>query len=83
MILLAFSNPQEEHYSLCLFHHMGLPFCPGCGIGHSISYFFHGRMIDSFHAHPLGFLAVIIIFFRIIQLSILKKSNPYKISNHG
>ena len=83
IVLLAISNPQEKHYSLCLFHHAGLSFCPGCGIGHAISYFFHGRFLDSFHAHPLGMIAIVIIFYRIIQLSILKKTNPYKISNHG
>ncbi len=83
LILLAISNPHEQHYSLCLFDQMGFSYCPGCGIGHAISYFFHGRIVDSFHAHPLGIIAIGIIVCRIIQLTFLKKSNPYKISNHG
>ena len=83
LILLAFSNPQEQHYSLCLFDQMGFSFCPGCGIGHSISYFFHGKIIESFHAHPLGIIAIGIIIYRIAQLIFFKKTNPYKIQDHG
>lgn len=83
IFLLAFSNPHEKHYSLCLFDQMGFPYCPGCGIGHSISYFFHGKISASFQAHPLGMIATLIILYRIFQLTILKKTNPYKISNHG
>lgn len=79
LILLAFSNPHQEHYSLCLFNQIGFSYCPGCGIGHAISYFFHGQIVDSFNAHPLGIIAIGIILYRIVQLIFLKKSNPYKI----
>lgn len=79
LVLLAFSSPHEEHYSLCVFHNLGFSFCPGCGIGHSISYFFHGEIAASFQAHPLGIVAVGIIFSRIIKLIVFKKINPYKI----
>ncbi|MCP4550605.1 MAG: DUF2752 domain-containing protein [Bacteroidetes bacterium] len=78
LVLLAFSSPHEEHYSLCVFHNLGFSYCPGCGIGHSISYFFHGEIVTSFHAHPLGIVAIGIIFFRIVQLTVFK-INPYKI----
>ena len=43
-------------------------FCPGCGLGNSISYLFHGEIINSFNAHPLGIPALIILVSRIISL---------------
>jgi hypothetical protein len=47
---------------------MGFKFCPGCGLGHSISYLFHGDIQESFSTHPLGIFAVIIILCRIYNL---------------
>ena len=39
---------------LCFFRALtGLP-CPGCGMGHSLTYAFQGRWRDCFHSHPLG-----------------------------
>jgi len=66
----------EPHLSLCIFKFLGITFCPGCGLGHSISYLFHGNIQASFSSHPLGIFAVIIILFRIyklLQLHILSK----------
>lgn len=69
---LAFTNPDSTgHFTLCPFKNLGFHFCPGCGLGHSISLIFHGRFVDSFSAHPLGFLALIILFSRIIKLSFI------------
>nr|WP_319401579.1 DUF2752 domain-containing protein [uncultured Carboxylicivirga sp.] len=69
LIALAFTNPEaDSHYSLCLFKNLGLHFCPGCGLGHSIAYFFKGRFIESWHAHPLGSLAIIILLIRTYKL---------------
>jgi hypothetical protein len=61
----------EPHLSLCIFKFFGITFCPGCGLGHSISYLFHGNIQASFSSHPLGFFAVIIILFRIYKLLLL------------
>jgi hypothetical protein len=70
LILLAFMDPQSAtHYSFCFFKFIGIAFCPGCGIGHSISYLFHGNLSESFSAHPLGPFALAIILFRIFRLS--------------
>jgi len=78
LISLAFLNPEnEQYYSFCVFRNLGFKYCPGCGLGHSISYFFRGDLQNSFYAHPLGIIAVIILVSRIIQVF----KNSYKKSS--
>lgn len=70
LILLATMNPGTDvHYSFCIFKFLGFKHCPGCGLGHSISYLFHGDIRASFSAHPLGIFALAVILFRIYKLS--------------
>lgn len=65
IMVLAFIDPVAEgHGSLCLFKHMGFPFCPGCGLGHSIAWLFRAELLNSFKAHPLGIPAVVILLTR-------------------
>jgi hypothetical protein len=68
LVALAFTDPMGTHYSLCPLHNMGFDWCPGCGLGHSISWLFRGDIVESFHAHPLGIPAVFIIILRIITI---------------
>jgi hypothetical protein len=69
LLALALMNPDNaQHYSLCIFKNLGLSFCPGCGLGHSISYFLHGDLVHSLQAHPLGVIATIILVSRSISL---------------
>ncbi|RYE22406.1 MAG: DUF2752 domain-containing protein [Sphingobacteriales bacterium] len=69
LIGLACTNPgQESHFSLCFFKRMGWSLCPGCGLGHSIAWLFHGNMLQSFKAHPLGLFALAVILHRIYIL---------------
>lgn len=69
LIYLIFINPYEEQkFTLCPFHNIGINFCPGCGLGKSISFIYHFDFINSFHAHPLGIAALIFISYRIIIL---------------
>lgn len=69
IITLATVNPYSEgHYTLCLFNNLGLSFCPGCGIGRSISCVLHGNILDSFNFHPLGILAILILLYRIFTI---------------
>ena len=72
--LLAMTDPdQSGHFSLCLFRHLGIDFCQGCGLGHGIALLFRGRLIDSFHAHPLALPAVVILLRRSYQLLFVRK----------
>ncbi|MEO6820598.1 MAG: DUF2752 domain-containing protein [Ginsengibacter sp.] len=76
LILLAMMDPRNSvHFSLCIFKLLGLSFCPGCGLGHSISFLFHGNVSASLHAHPLGIFALIIILIRIFKLFFLSFKN--------
>ena len=69
LLALAIANPTDEtHFTLCPLKLLGFKWCPGCGLGHSISFLFHGNIKGSLHAHWLGIPAVIIIMYRIYIL---------------
>ncbi len=69
LIYLAFFSPIDQtHFTICPLANMGFNFCPGCGLGHSITQLFHGNFVESFNTHPLGLFALIIILYRIYTL---------------
>lgn len=68
LVILATLNPGISHFSICPLKNVGLNFCPGCGLGTSISLFFRGQIWESVTTHPLGIFAVIVLSFRIINL---------------
>lgn len=73
LILLAIADPTHgAHFSVCPLALAGFDGCPGCGLGRSVAFLFKGEFESSFRSHPLGIAAVIILSFRIIQLT--KKS---------
>jgi len=76
LLLLYFMDADAACPSLCLFRFAGLQHCPGCGLGHAIHEALHCKFAASFHQHPLGIIAVIIILNRIKQLSF--KLKPFK-----
>ncbi|HVW95597.1 MAG TPA: DUF2752 domain-containing protein [Mucilaginibacter sp.] len=70
---LALTNPgNASHFSLCPLKMLGITWCPGCGLGHSISFLFHGDIKSSFHAHWLGIPALFVILYRIYTLAHLR-----------
>jgi hypothetical protein len=69
LLSLALLNPTTPHFSICPLKHLGLDFCPGCGLGTAISFLFHGDLTASFQAHPLGIFAAIVLSFRTIDLT--------------
>jgi len=75
LIYLAGIDPGAEHMSVCMLKFLGVSWCPGCGIGHSISYLLHGEIVQSFQAHWLGVFAFFILLNRIIQLLKLEFKN--------
>ena len=69
LVALFLYNPvSDKHMSLCLFNKLGLEFCPGCGLGRSISYIFNGDIHNSLVMHPLGIPALLILSARMINL---------------
>lgn len=82
IVVLACMNPSNSHFSLCPFNALGFHWCPGCGLGHSISWLFRGEIRASFEAHYLGIPATLIILYRIIQLlKPIKNQHDYGTSN--
>ncbi|MFA4863650.1 MAG: DUF2752 domain-containing protein, partial [Bacteroidales bacterium] len=78
LIFLAFSNPAVHHYTLCPLDNLGISYCPGCGLGRSIGYFFRLDIESSFLAHPLGIPAVFLLVYR--SLKILIKPSALNLS---
>jgi len=77
VIALAAANPATaSQYTLCPLKLMGITWCPGCGIGHAISWLLHGNISRSWQAHWLGVPALIIIAYRIFNLAAPSKSPP-------
>jgi len=68
VVLMMIDPYSSEHLSVCPLHNIGLDFCPGCGLGRSISLIFHGDIAASFNAHPLGIPALVILIHRIAIL---------------
>ena len=72
LVLLAAADPAQhqegKHFTFCPLATIGLSWCPGCGLGRSITQLFHGELRESLHYHWLGIPAVLIIGYRIIVL---------------
>lgn len=68
IIALAMANPQEHHFTLCPLANLGFDWCPGCGLGRSISALLKGDIYASFNYHWFGIPALLIIIYRIYQL---------------
>jgi hypothetical protein len=82
LIALAVTDPAApSHYTLCPLKLMGITWCPGCGLGHSIAWLLHGDIKNSFNAHWIGVPALLIILYRIFVLS--RAAAPPKPSPEG
>lgn len=72
LLLLAVADPEihghEHHFTLCPLANMGFEWCPGCGIGRSITQLLHGNFAESFAHHWFGLPALLIILYRIVVL---------------
>src|SRR6056297_247774 len=66
LVLLAMMSPENSGHSLCLFEWVGIDFCPGDGLGHSISYTFRGNIQAALESHFAGPAAVVILILRIV-----------------
>lgn len=68
LYLMLINVPADSHFTICPLANLGIDFCPGCGLGNSISHLFRGNFASSFDSHPLGIFTFFIILFRIISL---------------
>lgn len=66
---MAAMDPHGTHlFSLCPLDAMGVSFCPGCGLGHSVAFLVRGELSASVQAHPLGLPAVLILIVHVGRL---------------
>ncbi len=68
LVLMALLDPLSQAESICPAKRLDLSYCPGCGLGKSISYFFRGELMNSIQSHPAGILAVMVIPARIVKI---------------
>lgn len=62
-------NPYiDQGVSFCLFERIGISFCPGEGLGHSIAYFARGDIYNSLESNLMGVPAIFILSYRICYL---------------
>ena len=84
---LAIHNPYtQSEFTLCPLKNLGFHYCPGCGLGRSISFLLHGDVIRSFQTHILGVPATIVLISRTVsQLGKAIRKDPFiKLrSSHG
>jgi hypothetical protein len=53
---------------LCLFKAIGLPGCPGCGLGHAMGYLFRAEWALALQSHWFSPVVLIILLTRIVSL---------------
>ncbi|WP_410688354.1 DUF2752 domain-containing protein [Chitinophaga filiformis] len=83
LLLLFFMHPSPTgEASLCILKRIGIPWCPGCGLGHSIHYLLHGEWRASLKSHPLGPFALLILTYRTFQLARLQWQSFAELKNH-
>ncbi len=69
LLLLALMDPYTTSGpGLCILENLGFQYCPGDGLGHSISFIFRGKFDNAMEANILGPFAVIIMSGRIFYL---------------
>ena len=68
LLILWGMDPQGSHFSLCPLYQLGLDWCPGCGLGRSISHLMKADFTAAWEQHPLAAFALTIILYRIFEL---------------
>ena len=85
LILLASATPSPDgthaHFTLCPLANLGLDWCPGCGLGRSLTQLFHGNIRESVKLHWFGIPALLIIFSRILTLLKLHRNKRFYLRN--
>jgi hypothetical protein len=65
LIWLGCTDPGSSHFTLCPLANLGVPWCPGCGLGHAVGYALRGELARSLHEHLLGIPAVFVLTARV------------------
>lgn len=57
-----------EGLGLCPLDRLGLPWCPGCGLGHGVRHALHGEWNAATLAHPLALPVLALLLYRIASV---------------
>lgn len=69
LVLLALMDPEiATGPGFCLLERLGVTFCPGDGLGHSVAYIFRGEFHNAMEANAFGPLAITVLSGRILHL---------------
>lgn len=80
LFLLALMDPNTANGpGLCLLENAGFSYCPGDGLGHSISFIFRGEFDNAMEANILGPFALVILSGRIFYLFAQNYFNQNKV----
>lgn len=80
LFLMAAMDPLGPGRTLCPLELAGFEFCPGSGLGRSISYAVRGNLHASLQMHAAGIFAVLILCSRIG--SVLQRNHNLTNENH-
>lgn len=79
IVSLGFAEPigheEGNHFSFCLLANMDVHWCPGCGLGRSLTQLLHGNIRESLALHWFGVPALLIIAHRIWMLAGIEVNN--------
>lgn len=70
---LALIDSAACHLTICPLRLVGIDFCPGCGLGRSVSLLLHGQFAASWEAHPLGAPAIVLLLGRSARLLLRRR----------
>lgn len=68
LAVLAIIDPSAPAISICPLRLLGVEICPGCGLGHSVSWLLHGEIRNSLQSHILGIPTLLVLLHRILSL---------------
>ncbi|RYD93889.1 MAG: DUF2752 domain-containing protein [Sphingobacteriales bacterium] len=78
LVALFFLDPAADGPSLCLFKTLGVPWCPGCGLGHAVHFALKGQWNRSLAEHWLGLPVTAALVYQTVK-PLLQKN---KLQNH-
>lgn len=67
LTVVFFMDVSSSEGSLCVFKFLGINFCPGCGLGHSVYYALHFDFYNSFQHHLMGPFVTLAILIQIFK----------------
>lgn len=69
LVLVALPDPAlPSTIDLCVFKAIGLPGCPGCGLGHAVGYLFRGEWMLALESHWLSPFVLAVLVARMAGL---------------